>query len=155
MAELNIETDFGINLKDIRDRIGALGYFTSVQDLQQLTQAMEGLSPFRPPAAFVSIASETFEKNRYAAGGHGQRATVTVSVMSVVMAERAANDAGDEVEQVRRGVLAILKGFVPGGAQKGLEAQRYLVRKTGDGLIWFEWLLSTTYDVNGIREPTP
>ncbi len=152
---LNIETDFGINLKDIRDRIDALGYFLSVQDLQEYSQAVEGLVAFKPPAAFVSIGGESYEKQRYAAGGRGQRGTVLVSVMSVIMAQRGAKDAGDEVEQVRRGVAAILTGFKPGGAQKGLSPMRYAPRKVGDGLIWFEWIFETSFDLVGVREPDP
>lgn len=155
MSDFNIETDFGINLIDIRDRVATLEYFTSVQDLQDVSQVMAGEVAFVPPASFVQVARETWEANRYAAGGRGQRATTQISILSCLQSMRAAGDGGDEVEQARKAIIAVLTGFQPGGAQKGLSPTSYAVRMIADGLIWFEVIMTTTWDLVGVREPTP
>lgn len=148
----SINTDFGIELDDIRDRLKLLKYFTTVQTIQAGVQAFESLAPFKPPAAFVSTANETFLPNRYASGGHGQRANATISVLCCIQAHRAAGDSDDEVEDVRKAVVAALRGFQPGGAQKGLASVKYQIRLIADGLIWFEWLFATSYDLPTVIE---
>lgn len=155
MSDFNIETDFGINLIDIRDRVGTLGYFTSVEALQDVSQVMAGEVAFVPPASFVMMARETWEPNRYAAGGRGQRATSQISILSCIQAQRAAGDEADETEQARKAIVAVLTGFKPGGAQIGLSPSSYTVRMIADGLIWFEVIMTTTWDLVGVREPTP
>lgn len=137
----------GINLVDIRDRLRGLSYFNSVSDIQSAAQIIEGDISFLPPAAFVMIESEAFEKNRLAAGGHHQRGDVTISVLFCVPSQRAADDLSDEVEQARRAVRDILRGWKPDGAMIALNASRYRVRLIADGLIWSEWLFRTTYDL--------
>jgi hypothetical protein len=137
----------GVDLAEIRDRLKTLNYFTSVSDIQSAAQIIEGDISFLPPAAFVMVESESFEKNRYAAGGHGQRATVILSVLFCVPSQRAADDLSDEVEQARRAVRDVLKGWQPPGAQIALDASRYRVRLINDGLVWSEWLFRTTYDL--------
>lgn len=150
-----IDTNFGVSLSDIRARMALLNYFTSIQDIQAGTQAFEGLAPFRPPAAFVSIANESFEPNRYASGGHGQRASATVSILFCLQADRADDATNDEVEEVRKAVLAALRGYQPGGALKALESFRYQIRLIADGLIWGEWLFRTSYDLPTVATFNP
>lgn len=142
------ENAFGINLGEVRDRLATLDYFTSVQDIQAAAQAIDATAPFIPPAAFVSIGRETYEPNRYAAGGHAQRATVTLSVLFCVPATRADGATSDEVEQARKAIRLILMGWKPGGADKALEAGSYSVRLIADGLIWGEWLFATSFDTS-------
>lgn len=137
----------GVNLADIRDRLTSLDFFLSVSDIQEATQVISGEIGFAPPAAFVSIPNETFEPNRYAAGGHGQRGIVTISVLYCIPSQRAADDLSDEVEQAKRAVRDVLKGWNPEGAQKPLDLYRYAIRLNDNGLIWPEWLFRTTYDL--------
>jgi hypothetical protein len=138
----------GIDLVDIRDRLRGLSYFNSVSDIQSAAQLIEGDISFLPPAAFVMVESEGFDKNRYAAGGHAQRGNVTISVLFCTPSQRAADDISDEVEQARRAVRDILRGYKPAGAMVALDAFRYRIRLIGDGLIWSEWLFRTSYDLN-------
>jgi hypothetical protein len=141
------ETLFGVDLSSIRDRLALLDYFTGIHDIQAGSEAMAGLRPFIPPAAFVSISAETYEPNRYAAGAHGQRATPIISVLCALPAARADDALGDEVEQARKVVLAQLNGWTPDGAGKALEARRYSIRSVDAGLVWFEWLFATSFQL--------
>jgi len=141
------ETLFGVDLIAVRDRLRSLEYFNSVDDIQAGSEAIQGLKPFTPPAAFVSIARESYERNRYASGGHGQRATVNLSVLFCVPAERADGRQSDEVEAARKVILAQLIGWTPAGAQQALEAVSYNVRLIADGLVWGEWLFRTSFDM--------
>lgn len=138
----------GVDLVNIRDRLKSLSFFNFVEDIQSAAQIIEGDISFNPPAAFVMIESESFEKNRYAAGGHAQRATVIISVLYCIPSQRAAGDLSDEVEQAKRAVRDQLRGWKPKGAQIALDAFRYRVRLISDGLIWSEWLFRTSYDAN-------
>ncbi len=140
---INLE---GVDLADIRDRLRGLKFFNVVEDIQSAAQIIEGDISFNPPAAFVMIESESFEKNRYASGGHGQRSNVIISVLYCIPSQRAANDLSDEVEQAKRAVRDLLKGWKPNGAQTALDAFRYKIRLISDGLIWSEWLFRTSYD---------
>lgn len=138
----------GIDLVDIRDRLRGLSFFQVVEDIQSAAQIIDGDISFNPPAAFVMTESESFEKNRYAAGGHAQRANVVVSVLYCIPTQRAANDLSDEVEQAKRAIRELLRGWTPKGAQIALEAFRWRVRLIGDGVVWCEWLFRTSYDAN-------
>ena len=141
--------DFGgIDLVGIRDRLRGLSYFNSVSDIQSAAQIIDGDISFLPPAAFVMVEGESFQKNRYASGGHAQRGDVSISVLFCVPSQRAADDLSDEVEQARRAVRDILRGWKPDGAQIALDAFRYRIRLIADGLIWSEWLFRTSYDLN-------
>jgi len=142
------DTLFGVQLGTIRDRLATLSYFTGVHDIQAGSEAISGEAPFVPPAAFVSTAAETYGPNRYAAGGHGQRATTDVSVLFCVPAQRADSATADEVEQARKAILAILAGFTPDGADKPLDAVRYQVRLIADSLVWGEWIFRTGFNRN-------
>lgn len=140
------ETLFGVDLSAVRDRLETLSYFTGVQDIQGGAEALSGLTAFRPPAAFVSIARESYEPNRLASGGHAQRATTIISVLFCVPSTRADRGDGDEVEQARKVILALLKGWMPPGAAKPLEAVDYRVRLIAEGLVWGEWQFRTSFD---------
>lgn len=134
---------FAVDLNSVRDRLATLSYFLSVQNIQDATNALEHLDAL-PPAAFVSTARETAEKNKVI-GGHSQRVSTTISVLFCVPAERAADDAADVVEETRKAVIRILLGWTPAGAGDPLNYERYLLRATGDGLIWGEVLMTTSY----------
>lgn len=135
--------NFAIDLGSVRDRLSSLSHFTSVTNLQAAVLAIENMNAI-PPAAFVAVASETAERNK-TIGGLSQRVGVTVSVLFCVPSESAADDAGDELEETRKAVIRILLGFVPGRALSHLEFDRYLLRANGDGLIWGEVLMRTSY----------
>lgn len=135
--------DFAIDLESVRDRLTGLSHFTSVTNLQAAVLAIENMNA-TPPAAFVAIASETAEANKLV-GGLSQRVNVTISALFCVPAESASDSAGDELEDTRKAVIRILLGFTPGRAMKALEFDRYLLRQSGDGLIWGEVLMRTSY----------
>lgn len=149
----NPETLFGVDLKAVRDRLATLSYFSSVDDVQGGAEALGGLRPFLPPAGFVSVARESYAPNRLAAGGHSQRATVVLSILFCVPAQRADGGVGDEVEQARKAVLAVLKGWQPPGAGKPLEAVDYRVRLIDKGLVWGEWQFRTAFDLSLVAAP--
>lgn len=140
-------TDFGVDLSSIETRLALLEYFTGVRDIQAGSQAISGDEPFVPPAAFVSVATENYEPNRLASGGHAQQATIGISVLFCVPAQRADNGLGDEVEHARKLISAQLVGFTPDGALKPLDAFRYSVRLIDEGLIWGEWIFRTRFDL--------
>lgn len=144
---------FGVDIGAIRARIKTLAYFTDVQDIQGASEATGGMVAFIPPAAFVSIARESYAPNRYASGGHAQLANVVISVLFCVPAVRADRDAGDEVEQARKAILAVLKGWSPPGADKALEAVDYRVRVIEGGLVWSEWQFRTSFDNRVVAAP--
>lgn len=137
----------GVDLTAIRDRLATLEYFHGVADVQSAAQIIEGDISFHPPWAFVMVESETFAPNRLASGGHRQMGTVTLSVLFAIPSQRAAEDLSDEIEQARRAVRDILKGWTPPGAQVPLDAIRYSIRLIADGVIWGEWLFRTRYDL--------
>ncbi|MBA3668433.1 MAG: hypothetical protein H0W65_12065 [Sphingomonas sp.] len=97
-----------------------------------------------PPAAFVAVASETAEPNK-TIGDFVQRVNVTISILFCVPAERADGKAGDDLEDARKAVIRILLGWVPERALGQLQFQRYLLRASGEGLIWGEVLMTTSY----------
>jgi len=142
--ETQPELEFAVDLSDVRDRLAALRYFNGVTDIEDATNVIETLSAL-PPWAFVSVASETAEANRIAAGGHSQRVTVDVSVLFCVPAESRAEDTGDVVERTRRAVIRILLAWTPKGAESPFNYSRYLLRATGDGLVWGEVIMRTRY----------
>lgn len=137
------DLDFAVDLESVRERLSALSYFTSVTNLQDATVAIENMNAL-PPAAFVAVASETGEPNK-TIGDFAQRVNVTISILFCVPAERADGKAGDELEDTRKAVIRILLGWVPDRALGQLQFQRYLLRASGDGLIWGEVLMTTSY----------
>lgn len=147
---MNPETLFGVDLESIRERLETLGYFTSVQDIQGGAEALSGLTAFLPPAAFVSVARESYEGNKLATGGHSQRANPVVSILFCVPSQRADNAAGDEVEQARKAIAGLLKGWQPPGAMKPLELVDYRVRLIADGLVWGEWQMKTAFALSTV-----
>lgn len=135
--------DFAIDLDSVRDRLGTLAYFNGVTNIQDATNVLEGMSA-APPWAFVSIARESAEPNK-TIGGHAQRVNVSISTLFCVAAERAAGDSSDVVEQTRKAIMRILVAWTPRGAERPLGFERYLLRASGDGLIWGEVLMGTAY----------
>jgi hypothetical protein len=140
--------DFAIDLGSVRRQVETLGYFNSVTDVQKATTAIEQLDA-HPPAAFVSVSSEVAEKNRLATG-LAQRVNVTISCLFAILSERADGRADDEMEAVRKAVIRILLGFTPDRALKPLEYDRYALRAAGDGLVWGEVLMRTSYDLRAV-----
>lgn len=138
--------NFAIDLNTVVDRVAALNYFLSVQDIQAATEAIQD-EYFAPPAAFVSIASETAQPNKLIGGGHRQQVSVTLSVLFAEQVQRAAGDTRDQVEQTRKAVIRQLIAWVPGNAERGLEYDRYLLRGMTGNVIWGEVLFRTTYQL--------
>ncbi len=137
------ELAFAVDLDSVRDRLSTLSYFNSVTNLQEATIAIESMNAL-PPAAFVAVASETAEPNK-TIGDFVQRVNVTISILFCVPAERADGKAGDDLEDARKAVIRILLGWVPERALGQLQFQRYLLRASGEGLIWGEVLMTTSY----------
>lgn len=140
---MNNDLNFAVDLESVRDRLSSLKHFNSVTNLQAAANALENMNAL-PPAAFVSIVSETAEPNKVV-GGHSQRVTASVSVLFCVAAESASDSAGDELEETRRAVIRILIGWTPVNAEAAFNFDRYLLRAQGDGLIWGEVLMRTRY----------
>ena len=140
--------DFGIDLEDVRQRYLGMKYFVSVTDIQAATEILRDPDAmgFVPPAAFVSIASETAEPNK-TIGGHAQRVNVTLSILFAVPSARLDHGADDEVEQTRKAVIRMGLAWRPKGAAAALDYQRYLLRASGQGLVWGEVLFSTSYQL--------
>jgi len=136
--------DFGVDLPEIRDRLLAMGYFLSVTDILEASEALDETLSAAPPAAFVGTASERAEPNR-TTGGHSQRVEVEIAVLFAESTSRFDRKATDQLEQTRKAVTRQLLAFVPKGAGKALEYVRYRVVKIGDGLAWGEVTFSTSY----------
>lgn len=139
--------DFAVDLQSVCDRLKLLAYFSTVRDIQAASMAVQGDEIALPPAAFVSVASETAEANKTmgAPGSISQRVTVTLSVLFCEQLARAAKDTSDRVELTRKAVIRQLIGWTPDGAGKALEYQRYLLRGVSGRVIWGEVLFRTSY----------
>ncbi len=135
--------DFAVDLESVRDRVAALGYFVSVRDIQAATEAIVD-EIVLPPAAFVSVAAETAERNNVI-GGHSQRVTVTLSVLFAEQVQRAAADTRDRVELTRKAVMRQLIAWTPRNAAASLEYDRYLLKGMSGNVIWCEVLFRTSY----------
>lgn len=135
-----------IDLGSVRRKIEELNLFN---DVGNTTSAAEAIEEFvaRPPAAYVSTASERAGANQLSTG-HRQRVTQTISVLFVLGGESAASDNADEVEAVRRALIGTLTAWTPEGAASALEYGSYSLRAMADGLIWGELLFSAPYYVS-------
>jgi hypothetical protein len=136
--------DFGVDLATIRDRLDLLGYFLSVTDILQASDALDETIPASPPAAFVAVARESAEPNK-TIGGHSQRVAVEVAVLFVELAARFDRQAKDRLEQTRKAVTRQLVAWKAGGTEHGLEYRGYRVVAIGNGLVWGEVTFSTSY----------
>jgi hypothetical protein len=136
--------DFAINLQSIRDRLDGLGYFVSVTDILDASEALDQTLPGLPPAAFVGVTSERAERND-TIGGHYQRVRVEIGILFVESAARFDREAKDQLEDTRRAVIRILVGFVPEGTHDRLSYARYRVANISDGLVWGEVTFTTSY----------
>lgn len=140
---------FAIDLDDVRDRIKAIGYFVNVEDIRASTEILssdEGFA-FVPPAAFVSVASEKAQRDKVMSGAsfHAQRVDVTISVLFAEAAVSFNRGADDQVERTRKAIIRQLIFWTPKRAAIALQYQRYLLRATGNGLVWGEVLFNTSY----------
>jgi hypothetical protein len=140
---------FAIDLGSVRQRLLALKYFLSVTDIQAASAAMTG-EIVRTPCAFVSVASETAEPNRFirGAGGHAQRVTVQLSVLFAEQLARKDAKGVDQVERTRKAVIRQLVAWTPDGAEQPLDYDRYVLRATSDVDVFGECLFRTTYRLN-------
>lgn len=146
------ELEFGIDLASVKARLEGLGYFLSVTDLSDAVEALEKQAAFYPPAAFVSISSETPEPNRIISHGDPapnfhQRTRVTLSILFVERTARADGKKTERVEKTRRAIIRQLLAWRPEGATRYCEYQGYALRATGDGMIWGEVKMVTEYDL--------
>lgn len=137
------DLDFAVDLESVRQRLCQLSHFTSVTNLQDSSVVIEQMSAI-PPAAFVAVTSERAEPNK-TIGGFAQRVNVTISTLFCVPAERADGKAGDDLEDTRKAVIRILLGWTPDRAESMLQFQGYALKAAGDGLLWGEVLMTTSY----------
>jgi hypothetical protein len=137
------ELEFAVDLESVRQRLCQLTYFTSVTNLQDSTLVADQLNAI-PPAAFVAVTNERAEPNK-TIGGFAQRVNVSISILFCVPAERADNKAGDDLEDARKAVIRILLGWVPDRAESMLQFQGYAIKAAGDGLLWGEVIMTTSY----------
>lgn len=135
---------FGIDLESVRQRVLALNYFTSVTDVLDASEALDGLLAGLPPAAFVGVANERAAPNKII-GGHSQRTSVEVAVLFAESAARADRRSHDQLERTRKAVIRQLVAWQPAGGERGLNYVRYRVVSIGDGLAWGEATFETTY----------
>jgi hypothetical protein len=143
MSDLPPELDFGPSCDDVAERLRSLTYFNTVQPYVAAVLAIEDGTAL-PPAAYVSVTSETAEPNRLI-GGHGQRVTVSFSILFCIRAENASGNVDDALDRTRRAVIRLMLGWAPPGAEKALDFSRYQIRSTGDGLVWAEAIFTTSY----------
>lgn len=141
--------DFGVDLASVRDRLTALSYFLTVEDIRaanEILSAGDGFA-FQPPAAFVSTASETAERDRImsGAGGHAQRVNVTISVLFAEASARFDRGVDDQIELTRKAITRQLLYWTPAGASSAMQYDRYLLRAQGAGVVWGEVLFRTSY----------
>lgn len=135
--------DFAIDLDDVRERIRGMNYFLSVEDAESAAIAIQEENA-RPPAAFVSVASETAAPNK-TIGGHSQEVSVVLSVLFSQQLALASGETRDAIEETRKAIIRLLTAWTPKGAGKALEYERYLIRGYGVGVIWAEVLFRTRY----------
>lgn len=135
--------DFAVDLDDVRERIKVLRYFLTVDDIETASRAIEAENA-APPAAFVSIQSETAEANK-TIGGHSQRVSVSLSVLFCEPLARSDRETRDVMERTRKALIRQLVAWTPRNAGKALQYERYLLRAVGAGLIWGEVLFRTEY----------
>lgn len=144
MSDAETLLEFGLDEDEIRDRVRALSYFTEVLTLDDATLDLENGVQGTPPLAYVSVVSETADRNRLT-GTLAQRVTVVVSVLFCIPAERADGKVRAEIRKARKAVVRILLGWKPTNALDWLEYDRFLLRASRDGLLWGEVLMRTTY----------
>jgi hypothetical protein len=135
---------FGIDLADVRTRLEGLGYFLSVTDVLEASEALDGTVTAAPPAAFVGVASET-ALGRPGIQSWSQPMLVEISVLFAESAARMDRRATDQMEQTRRAVMRQMVGWKPARAQRALDFRRYRVVTVGGGLAWGEVTLDTQY----------
>lgn len=136
-----------IDLKDVRDRLRALGLFNSVSDWLSGQDAIENANA-HPPAAFVSTASERAAPNRLSTGRHRQLVVQTISVLFCLPTERADEERSDELEAHRLAVQEELTGLRPIGADSPFDYVGFSIRFAGEGLVWGELLFSAPYTLS-------
>lgn len=145
-----------IDLASVRERVRTIetrfdptaprGGFLSVSDALSGADAM-AYADAVPPAAYVSLASETPDRNRLASGGRAQRVRSRVSVLFCLGAERADDERADAVERCRGALIASLTGFKPTGAVDAFDYAGYSLRAQVAGLLFGEVLFSTSWDL--------
>jgi hypothetical protein len=135
---------FGIDLTDVRTRLEGLGYFLSVTDVLEASEALDGTVTAAPPAAFVGVTSETAQ-GQPGIGSWSQRISVEVSILFVESAARMDRRATDQMEQTRRAVMRQMVGWQPAAAQRAFNFRRYRIVSVGGGLAWGEVTMEAPY----------
>jgi len=137
--------DFGVDLSTVQARLLAMGYFLSVTDALDASEALDGTLAYSPPAAFVAVTREVGLENRVTQG-HSQRVEVEIGILFVESTARASRtSAKDQLELTRKAVTRQLVAWTPRGAGKALDYARYSVVKIGNGLAWGEVRFTTSY----------
>lgn len=136
--------DFGIDIADVRARVELLGYFLSVTDILEASEALDETLPAIPPAAFVGTAREQAEPGQLIQD-QAQRVPVEVVVLFVESASRMDGAIRDQMETTRRAIIRQLFAWKPRGALKALRYGGYRVVSIGGGLAWGEVTFTTSY----------
>lgn len=138
--------DFGVDLEEVRQRAQALGYFVSVTDILDATEALDAERgiPASPPAAFVAVSSERAGSNDLIQG-FAQRVEVEISILFVESATRFDRKSRDQLERTRKAIIRQFVAWTPRNTQRGLEYRRYRVISIGNGLAWGEVTFGAVY----------
>jgi len=139
--------DFGIDMTSVEARLETLGHFRSISDALTAAEALDQTLPAAPPAAFIAVAREVADPNRYV-GGHAQRVSADLSVLFVESASRIDGATKGQMEDTRKAIIRILIGWQPAGAESPLEYASYRIVEIGNGLAWGEVTFTTTYRVS-------
>lgn len=134
---------FAVDLESVKDRIKALGYFLTVDDVEAASIAIGDENAY-PPAAYVSVASERALPNKQI-GGFAQRVNPALSILFAEAAADASRARTGKLEQTRKALIRQLIGWVPTGADYPLTYLGYQLRAMSDGLLWGEVTFSTSY----------
>jgi hypothetical protein len=132
-----------IDLLSIRTRVKESGMFTQVRDVLSLADAVNNPGA-NLKTAFVVLSQESAEANR-TMGVHRQRVSARISVAFPLQAQTIAMDRSDEVEAMRSTLKNHLAGFVPTGAETGLDYASSRIQSIARGFVWVELLFDCRY----------
>lgn len=132
-----------IDLGTIRKRVNSSGLFTQVRDVLSLADAVNNPGA-NLKTAFVVLTQETAEPNR-TMGAHRQRVAARISVAFPLQAQTVGMDRSDEVEAMRSTLKNHLAGFVPDGAETGLDYASSRIQSIARGFVWVELMFDTKY----------
>lgn len=137
--------NFAIDLGSIQDRLKALNYFLTVEDVQSAGTALNSEHDICP-AAYVSIASETADpRMNIDGGGYAQEVEVSISILFAEYLARMDHETRDLVERTRKAIIRQLIAWTPEGAGRSMRYDRYLLRAMDDRAVYGEVIMRTRY----------